>query len=43
MKIIIFSTLFGGLNALKRIPASLLGKKGNDDLLDAPVSDQDLI
>jgi hypothetical protein len=43
MKIIIFSTLFGGLNALKRIPVSLLGKKGNDDLLDAPESDQDLI
>lgn len=43
MKIIIFSTLFGGLNALKRIPASLLGNKRNDDLLDAPESDKDLI
>lgn len=43
MKIIIFSTLFGGLSALKRIPASLLSKKGNDDLLDSPESDKNLI
>lgn len=43
MKIIIFSTLFGGLNALKRIPASLLSNKGNDDLLDTPESDKNLI
>jgi uncharacterized membrane protein len=43
IKIIIFSTLFSGLSALKRIPPSLLNKKENNDLIDSPISDKDLI
>jgi len=34
MKAIIISVLVGGLNAIRRIPASLLAKKDSDELLD---------
>lgn len=42
VKIIIFSTLFGGLHALKRIPPSLMKKK-SDDLLDEETDNKGLV
>ena len=42
LKLIVVSVLFGGLNALKRIPESLLRKKDSEDLLDTPEKIQDL-
>lgn len=42
IKLIIFSTLFGGLHALKRIPPSMLKKK-SEDLLDEEVDTKGLV
>ncbi|MBK9190130.1 MAG: hypothetical protein IPM77_00795 [Crocinitomicaceae bacterium] len=42
IKLIIFSTLFGGLHALKRIPPSLMKKK-SDELLDEEENTKGLV
>lgn len=42
VKLIIFSTLFSGLSALKRIPKSLLKKSSDDEILDHRTNTKDL-